>query len=348
MAGFRFSELVDDFAATLERSSATVIRQQATDTVRPARLRAITGNKTTDCIVFLWTITPGGGGPDVRPANERRIQVYQRNPTLSSIPLEPGCRTLLGGWSEEFGVYAFWDPRRHVRFSIRSPSLQVTSETLETASRVGIATYLRPAATGREVVVAVAPDSLLWYVENGLPLHNAEEDAGAAVDLAQAGPDEERNFLDESQTDIQAARRYDLVQTMRAYRDSQFRPAVLRAYGYRCTVCGCALKLVDAAHIVPVSYPDSTDEVTNGLALCRLHHGAYDNGMLGVQSDYRLIVNPETESRLADLRLAIGLEDFKARLPERITPPAVIETRPAPQRLITGLRARRWPDNLVA
>lgn len=344
MPGIRFCQLVDAFVATLERSSATVIRQNTEDAIRPARLRVLTGNKTTDCIVFLWTITPGGGGPDVRPANERRIQLTK----VSGIPLEPGCRTLLGGWSEESGVYAFWDPRRHVRFSTRSPSLQVTSETLDVASRVGIATYLRPAATGREVVVATAPDSLLWYVENGLQLHNSEDDASAAVDLVEATPEEERGFLDESQTDIQAARRYDLVQTMRAYRDSQFRPAVLRAYGYRCAVCGCSLKLVDAAHIVPVSYPDSTDEVTNGLALCRLHHGAYDNGLLGVRSDYGVIVNPEVEKRLAELRLGMGLEDFKARLPQQITPPLVIETRPDPQRLIVGLQARRWPASLVA
>lgn len=171
----------------------------------------------------------------MRPANERRIQLTN----VSGIPLEPGSRTLLGGWSQEFGVYAFWDARRHVSFSTRSPSLQVISGTLETANRVGIATYLRPALTGQEVVVAVAPDSLLWYVENGLPLHNSEDDAPAAVDLAKASPEEERNFLDESQTDIQAARHYDLVQTMRAYRDSQFRPAVLRAYSYRCAVCNC-------------------------------------------------------------------------------------------------------------
>jgi putative restriction endonuclease len=188
----------------------------------------------------------------------------------------------------------------------------------------------------------------LWYVENGSPLHNAEDDAPAAADLAEASPEDERNFLDESHDEIQAARRYDLVETMRAYRDSQFRPAVLRAYAYRCAVCGCALKLVDAAHIVPVSFPESTDEVTNGLALCRLHHGAYDNGLLGVQSNYRVIVNPDTEIRLAKLRLATGLEEFKARLPERITPPSVIEVRPVPKKLIIGLRARRWPDKLVA
>lgn len=181
-----------------------------------------------------------------------------------------------------------------------------------------------------------------------MPLHNAEEDAPAAADLVGASPEEERSFLDESQTDIQAARRYDLVQTIRAYRDSQFRPAVLRAYSYRCSVCGCALKLVDAAHIIPVPFPESTDEVTNGLALCRLHHGAYDNALLGVRSDYRVIVNPEIENRLAELKLAGGLPEFRARLPERITLPAEIEVRPDPQKLILGLRARRWPDNLVA
>ncbi|MGA2063953.1 MAG: HNH endonuclease [Thermoguttaceae bacterium] len=136
--------------------------------------------------------------------------------------------------------------------------------------------------------------------------------------------------------------------TLRAYRDSKFRPLVLQAYSYRCAVCGCALKLVDAAHIVPVAYPQSTDEVTNGLALCRLHHGAYDNGLLGVRSDYGVMVNPETANRLAELQLAVGLEAFKARLPAQITCPASIEARPEPGKLVIGLRARRWPDDLVA
>jgi len=344
MAGFRFSRLVDDFVGLLERSSATVIRARARDKIRPARMRVITGDGITDCIVFLWTITPGGGPPGVRPENERRIQITK----VEGIPLEPGCRTLLGGWSDEYGVYAFWDPRRHVRFSRRSPSLQVTAETLETASSVGIATYIRPTQQGAEVVVAVSPDSLLWYVQQGLPLHNSETDASAVVDLVQPTPEEERNFLDESEDEIQAARRYDLVETMRAYRDATFRPAVLRAYRHTCAVCACALKLVDAAHIVPVSHPSSTDDVTNGLALCRLHHGAYDNGLLGVRSDFRVITNPEMEVRLSDLHLDMGLDEFKDRLPERITLPLHPEVRPLPENFILGLRARNWRDELIA
>lgn len=344
MAGIPFDRLVSDFVDQLERSSATVIRTREMDRDRPARLTVTSGGGITPCVVFLWTVTGGGGGPDIRPANERRIQMTG----VSGIPLEPGSRTLLGGWSDEFGVYSFWDPRRHSRSRSRSPSLQVTAETLDTAGHVGIATYLRPAEMGQEVVAAVSPSSLLWYVERGLELHNAEEDALSAVEMAEATPEEQRTFIDEAPTPPQQARRYDLVETMRAFRDSKFRPAVLQAYAYRCCVCRCALKLVDAAHIVPVSFPESTDDVINGLALCRLHHGAYDSGLLGIRSDYSIVTNNDAEERLTALRLHAGLAGFKRHLPRAITPPASIEARPLPENLVLGLQARRWPQSLIA
>src|SRR5579872_346966 len=299
----RFTRLVSDFIAVLERSSATVIRLEAGEE-RPARFRVVTGEGITDCILFLWTITPGGGGPGVRSPNERRIQITN----VRRIPLEPGVRTLLGGWSVDDGVYCFWDARRHLRFSRRSPSLQASIHTLETAGAAGIATQVRPTREGQEVVVAVAPRSLLWYAQHGLPLHNAEHDATAAVELIGATVEEERDFLESARTEIEAARRYDLVETMRAYRDAQFRPAVLQAYSYKCAVCACDLKLVDAAHILPVTHPSCTDEVTNGIALCRLHHGAFDNSLLGIQSTYNIVVNTEMAHRLHEIQLDTGLE----------------------------------------
>lgn len=344
MAGIRFSRLVDSFASTLERLSATVIRAKAKDDVRPASVRVVTGDGRTDCLLLLWTVTRGGGASNVRPENERRIQLTG----VTEIPLRPGIRTLLGGWSDEYGVYAFWDSRRHTRYSRNSPSLQVTSETLETAGSVGIATYFRPSEMGSEVVVAVHPDSLLWYVQHGLSLHNSDRDSEGVQSLVDASHEDEEDFLSNYDDESQAARRYDLVETMRAYREAKFRPAVLRAYGYQCAICRCALKLVDAAHIVPVSYPESTDEVTNGLALCRLHHGAYDNGLLGVQANYRIITNPNREQALSELQLDMGLDEFRNRLPETIHVPGVIEARPIPDNLRRGLEARQWPPGLVA
>lgn len=229
-----------------------------------------------------------------------------------------------------------------------SPSLQVTDSTLEFAARIGIATQLRPTKEGQEVVTAVAPGSLLWYLENGAPLHNAGYDADAVVELAVASQEEEREFLDSATSEAESARRYDLVETMRAFRDATFKPAVLQAYSYKCAVCDCDLKLVDAAHIVPVSHPTSTDDVTNGLALCRLHHGAYDNALLGVQSSFQIVINPERREKLREIGMDTWLPNFQTTLRPRIRVPASIEARPLAENLLLGLQLRRWPDALIA
>lgn len=70
-------------------------------------------------------------------------------------------------------------------------------------------------------------------------------------------------------------------------RDSSFRHAVLHAYEYKCAVCEFDLRLEDeplgleAAHIKWHSY-GGPDKVPNGLALCRIHHKALDQGALGL------------------------------------------------------------------
>lgn len=69
----------------------------------------------------------------------------------------------------------------------------------------------------------------------------------------------------------------------RRRRDPAFREAVLRAYGYRCAVCGFEVRVgpalvgVDAAHVM-WHQAGGPDEVPNGLALCALHHRLLDRG----------------------------------------------------------------------
>ena len=344
MPGIPFRRLIEIFVTEIERSGATV-HVLGKVTRRPARVRVITPDGSTDCLVFLWTVTLGGGGAGVRPPDERRIQLTN----VSSFPLTPGVRAVVGGWSEEFGAFAFWDPRRHSRFSQRSPSLQVIAPTLEEAGVRGLATYTRPSRQGREVVVVVAPSNLLWYVQSGHLLHNADQDAGCVRDMIDATPDPVpvlENFGPRSES--QAARGYEIVETIRAYRDARFRAAVLHAYGYRCAVCNTALKLVDAAHIVPVAHPRSTDDITNGIALCRLHHGAYDNALLGVQSTYRIVINDSALARLELAVLTSGFEEFRDRLPTEIRLPVSPELRPDSRNFRIGLEARQWPSALIA
>jgi putative restriction endonuclease len=70
-------------------------------------------------------------------------------------------------------------------------------------------------------------------------------------------------------------------------RDPSFRERVLRAYEYRCCVCGFDLRLgsitagLEAAHIQWFQ-AEGPDIESNGLALCALHHKIFDLGVFTV------------------------------------------------------------------
>ena len=211
-----------------------------------------------------------------------------------------------------------------------------------------IATELREVIHGEEAIVAIAAQSLLWYVEEGRSVHDVGKEAVLAPRLVEATDREEEELLREPPEEIARIRRHTLVQLMRPYRDVQFRQRVMDAYGHRCAVCGTALRLVDAAHIVPVTEADGSDSVSNGIALCRLHHGAYDTSLLGVQGSYRVIVNRDAAHHLREVGFDSGLDLFCAALPDAIATPTVAAARPHPRNLRRGLEVRRWPSDLIA
>ena len=72
-----------------------------------------------------------------------------------------------------------------------------------------------------------------------------------------------------------------------------FRERVLDAYRQQCAFCRFRhAELLDAAHIVPDA-GEGEPVVPNGLALCKLHHAAFDRYFLGVRPDYVLQVRPD-------------------------------------------------------
>ncbi|ABK98629.1 HNH endonuclease [Pelobacter propionicus] len=79
-------------------------------------------------------------------------------------------------------------------------------------------------------------------------------------------------------------------------RDQGFRRIVVTTYDHRCALCGVRIvtpeghTAVDAAHIVPWS-KSRNDDIRNGMALCKLCHWAFDEGMLGVSDDYNVITS---------------------------------------------------------
>ncbi|MCX2966279.1 HNH endonuclease [Gordonia aquimaris] len=99
-------------------------------------------------------------------------------------------------------------------------------------------------------------------------------------------PDDVAQILRAGEPESEQMRRYVQVESKRRLHQPVFRATVMRAYETRCAVC--ALKhgeLLDAAHIVPDSHESGIASVTNGLALCKIHHAAFDRHILGIRPD---------------------------------------------------------------
>ncbi len=72
-----------------------------------------------------------------------------------------------------------------------------------------------------------------------------------------------------------------------------FRARVLSAYQSRCSICRLRHhELLDAAHIRSDS-DGGEPVVPNGIAMCKIHHAAYDADMLGVAPDYRVTIRSD-------------------------------------------------------
>ncbi|WP_291382955.1 HNH endonuclease [Demequina sp.] len=73
----------------------------------------------------------------------------------------------------------------------------------------------------------------------------------------------------------------------------RFRMIVMDAYTSRCAICALPeASLLDAAHIRGDTDPNGQPVVENGLALCSIHHRAYDAKSIGIDENYRLHVSP--------------------------------------------------------
>lgn len=97
---------------------------------------------------------------------------------------------------------------------------------------------------------------------------------------------------------------------------TEFRARVLHAYSDMCAICGMPFaSLLDAAHIRPYGTPGSTAHaVSNGLALCTIHHRAYDRKLLGIDGERRLYVHPLIESTQDGPVFAASLQQLPSAL----------------------------------
>jgi len=80
-------------------------------------------------------------------------------------------------------------------------------------------------------------------------------------------------------------------------RDKAFKQVVFEQYNYTCAITGMKyhsehLVEAQAAHIIPKRKKGS-DDPRNGIALSRSAHWAFDQGMLTISDQYKIIVHPK-------------------------------------------------------
>ena len=99
------------------------------------------------------------------------------------------------------------------------------------------------------------------------------------------------NWVKTPEVSIRSAHQYRLAKS-RGSSGRKFSGEVRTAYGNRCAFCGAQLggidgirSGIDAAHILAWNNNTNLDVLPNGIALCKLHHWAFDAGILALRKE---------------------------------------------------------------
>jgi putative restriction endonuclease len=119
-------------------------------------------------------------------------------------------------------------------------------------------------------------------------------------------------------TDEVLQRQYALVEAKRRLHQPRFRHRVLTAYANRCALCRLRHPpLLDAAHIRE-DRDGGEPIVPNGVAMCAIHHRAFDSSLLGIRPDYVVEIREDVLQEIDGptlLHALQGLHSAKIGLP---------------------------------
>ncbi len=265
---------------------------------------------STTLSIYVWTLTFGG-----RPslANEYRIQMTGVGSPLTTAEDGP---TVLLGYEPVLRLFAGFALERHREFTEGSPSVQIDVAELRRAETDGLSFHRK---SNNEIAVGVRPDMLMAYCLNATSLHRYGRETNVLRLLNQAARLEQPP--PEQVEALSAPRQRVVSEVSRLTRLASFRRQVLFAYGNRCAVTRVQLRLVDAAHILPVGADGSADHVRNGIALSPTYHRAFDAGLICLDEKFRMRLNNGQLHILERLDLAGGVDAFRAPLGEIFLPP---------------------------
>ncbi|WP_375750914.1 YDG/SRA domain-containing protein [Vibrio sp. HN007] len=103
---------------------------------------------------------------------------------------------------------------------------------------------------------------------------------------------------------------------LRIVRDTKISQDIKDLYGYKCQVCGTAIKTktglyAEGAHVKPIGRPHNGDDcLDNLICLCPNHHVMFDKGTFSVSDDFTLL-GQEIGKLAVHPKHKINLENFR-------------------------------------
>jgi len=314
------STIINSILEAITQSGGVAVYALNTEETHPAKFIVKYSEQNFTIWVYIWTLTHGG-----RPSlpDEYRIQMTGVN---SPLPMNPNGYTVLMGYHHDLNMFAGFDINKHRKFTVGSPSVQIDITTIHEALQNGLAFSTKE---NNEIVIGIRADQFLHYVIDAEKLHKEGKNnkltplLNKAVSLGKISNIETKGLSKERKLIIANISRYS--------RDASFRQQVLTAYGYRCAVTRAQLRLVNAAHILPVPVQESIDHVTNGICLSPTVHLAYDNCLIYLDEHLFMQVNEEKASELVSVKLDAGLVEFRKNLNAKIHLPPDKKQWPDPE-----------------
>lgn len=268
--------------------------------------------------IYIWNLTHGGGAK--RPKEEYRIQITGTDQFLK----KEGETTLILGWWSDMDVFAGFDFNKHTSKLGFSPSFQIREESLRKAYINGVS----PCDKGnQEIAIAFRPDFFIDYLRNLDVLHQFGE-SKKDLEILEEVAENKMEFNEALLEQVTQPRQIAVKSIHKKLRDNSFKARVLTAYGHKCAFSGMQLRLIDAAHIIPVSHIGSTDETYNGIALSALYHRAFDRSLVTFNENYQILVNQVAVAKLKATNLDGGIHEFVQQLRPMIQVPPAVNDRP--------------------
>ncbi len=251
--------------------------------------------------VYIKNVHESGEGRSNQ--DECRIQV-SKSKNFNEVLSSNNHAIVLGYFSDE-KVFTAWNPFiTKERFNQKQTVSLYSRFSIQKMANINkIALYVD---SNKQNIISFRPEYLGLYLDNINSIHLLDEEK--LINLANTSDDMDVNDELGSVTvnDVNFT-----ITHQRNKRDPKFRKIVNHAYDSKCAMCGIQLELVEAAHIIPHSHEAGTDDISNGISLCKLHHYAYDRGLIYFDSSFKILFNDKKINYLTKVNMDSGFRKFQ-------------------------------------